>query len=132
MKEDEQYLKLLSVFHYVVGGLLACFACIPMIHLSIGIAMLVGAIDDAPEFLGALLVLFAMFAMLIGWTLAVCIIVAGRCLAKRKRYMFCLVMAAISCVFMPFGTVLGVFTIIVLMRPSVKELFESNRGAISS
>ncbi len=128
MKEDEQYLKLLSVFHYVVGGLAACFACIPIIHLSIGIAMLVGAIDDAPELLGVFLVVIAMFAMLIGWTLAVCIIIAGRCLAKRRRYMFCLVIAAISCIFMPFGTVLGVFTIIVLMRPSVKELFAGNKG----
>jgi len=128
MKEDEQYLKLLSVFHYVVGGLAACFACIPIIHLSIGIAMLVGAIDDAPEFVGVFLVLIAMFAILVGWTLAVCIIIAGRCLAKRRRYMFCLVMAAISCVFMPFGTVLGVFTIIVLMRPSVKELFAVNKA----
>ena len=128
MKEDEQYLKLLSVFHYVVGGLAACFACIPIIHLSIGIAMLVGAIDDAPEFVGAFMVVIAMFAILVGWTVAVCIIIAGRCLAKRRRYMFCLVMAAISCVFMPFGTVLGVFTIIVLMRPSVKELFASNKS----
>ena len=128
MKEDEQYLKLLSVFHYVVGGLAACFACIPIIHLSIGIAMLVGAIDDAPEFVGAFMVLIAIFAILVGWTLAVCIIIAGRCLAKRRRYMFCLVMAAISCVFMPFGTVLGVFTIIVLMRPSVKELFAVNKA----
>ena len=128
MKEDEQYLKLLSVFHYVVGGLAACFACIPIIHLSIGIAMLVGAIDDAPEFVGAFMVLIAIFAILVGWTLAVCIIIAGRCLAKRRRYMFCLVMAAISCIFMPFGTVLGVFTIIVLMRPSVKELFAVNKS----
>ena len=128
MNDDEKYLKMLSVFHYVVGGLAACFACIPIIHLSIGIAMLVGAIDDAPEFVGALLVLIAIFAMLMGWTLAVCIIIAGRCLAKRKRYMFCLVIAAISCVFMPFGTVLGVFTIIVLMRPSVKELFAVNKA----
>ena len=128
MKEDEQYLKMLSVFHYVVGGLAACFACIPIIHLSIGIAMLVGAIDDAPEFVGVFLVLIAMFAILVGWTLAVCIIIAGRCLAKRKRYMFCLVIAAISCIFMPFGTVLGVFTIIVLMRPSVKELFAVNKA----
>ena len=128
MKDDEQYLKLLSVFHYVVGGLAACFACIPIIHLSIGIAMLVGAIDDAPGFVGVFLVLIAMFAILVGWTLAVCIIVAGRCLAKRRRYMFCLVIAAISCIFMPFGTVLGVFTIIVLMRPSVKELFAVDKA----
>ncbi len=29
-----------------------------------------------------------------------------------------------SCVFIPFGTILGVFTIIVLSRPTVKEVFE--------
>ena len=32
-------------------------------------------------------------------------------------------MAGLECIFMPFGTVLGVFTIIVLMRDTVKELF---------
>jgi len=32
-------------------------------------------------------------------------------------------MAAVACAFGPFGTVLGVFTIIVLMRDPVKELF---------
>jgi len=126
MNEDEQYLKLLSVFHYVVGGLVAFFACIFLFHLCIGVAMLTGAIDDAPIFVGLMLVIMSIVAITLGWTLAVCMIVAGRCLAKRKRYMFCLVIAAISCIFMPFGTVLGVFTIIVLMRPSVKELFAAN------
>jgi hypothetical protein len=29
----------------------------------------------------------------------------------------------VECVFMPFGTALGVFTILVLNRQSVKELF---------
>jgi hypothetical protein len=129
MNNDEQYLKLLSVFHYVVAGLAAFFACIPIIHMSLGIAMLVGAIEDVPAFAGVLLVMIAMVAILAGWTLAICLIIAGRSLAKRRRYMFCLVMAAISCVFMPFGTVLGVFTIIVLMRPSVKELFAAARAA---
>ena len=32
-------------------------------------------------------------------------------------------MAGIECIFMPVGTVLGVFTIIVLVRNSVKALF---------
>ena len=49
----------------------------------------------------------------------------GRGLAQRKRYMFCLVVACVECLFMPFGTVLGVFTIIVLSRDSVKALFGS-------
>lgn len=126
MEQDEQYLRLLSVFHYVVGGLAAFFACIPLIHFCIGAAMLTGAIDDAPAFVGLMFVVMSIVAITIGWVFAVCLIVAGKSLAKRKRYMFCLVMAAISCMFMPFGTVLGVFTIIVLMRPSAKELFSIN------
>ena len=39
------------------------------------------------------------------------------------RQTFCVVVAAISCCFTPLGTVLGVFTLIVLFRPSVKALF---------
>jgi hypothetical protein len=31
--------------------------------------------------------------------------------------------ACVSCVFMPIGTILGVFTILVLSRPSVKSAF---------
>jgi hypothetical protein len=45
--------------------------------------------------------------------------------------MFCLVMGGVECLFMPFGTVLGVFTIIVLMREPVKQLFGVNPPAIA-
>jgi len=126
MEQDEQYLRLLSIFHYVVGVLAAGVACIFLIHFCIGIAMLTGAIDDAPAFVGLLFVVMSIIAITIGWVFAVCLIIAGKNLAHRKRYMYCLVMAAISCMFMPFGTVLGVFTILLLMRPSVKELFLIN------
>jgi len=133
MNQDEQYLKLLSVFHYVVGGLAAFFACFPIFHLVIGILMLSGAFEGRgggpPAAIGLLFVIMAMFFIIAGWTLAICLIIAGCNLAKRRRYMFCLIMAAIACIFLPFGTVLGVFTIIVLMRPSVKELFEANKDA---
>ncbi len=133
MNQDEEHLKLLSIFHYVVGGIAACFACFPIIHLIIGIVMLAGGFQDAsgqgpPRAIGLICVIMALFIITLGWTFAVCLIIAGRLLAKRKHYMFCFVMACISCIFMPFGTVLGVFTIIVLVRPSVKELFEANKG----
>jgi hypothetical protein len=67
--------------------------------------------------------------ILAGWSLAICLLIAGSYLTSRKHYTFCLVIAAISCMLMPFGTVLGVFTIIVLMRPSVKEMFEADKKA---
>lgn len=128
MNKDQEHLNLLSVFHYIVGGLTALCACFPVIHLGIGIAILAGALDDAsgpgpPQFVGALFIVFAALAMLVGWAFAACLILAGRYLAAGKHHTFCLVIAAISCLCMPFGTILGIFTIIVLARPSVKTLF---------
>jgi len=48
---------------------------------------------------------------------------AGRSLSRRKHYWFAFVVGCIECIFVPFGTILGVFTIIVLSRESVKTLF---------
>ena len=43
MQQDEEHLKLLSIFHYVVGGLTALFACIPIFHLILGIVFIVAS-----------------------------------------------------------------------------------------
>ena len=136
MNQDEAHLRLLSIFHYVVGGMAALFACFPIIHLIVGIALIAsqessGRGGGPPPFIGWLFAVVAGVFILGGWALAVCLICAGRFLAKRRHYLFCFVIACVSCLFMPFGTVLGVFTIIVLMRPSVKELFEASAEAAS-
>ena len=128
--QDEQYLKLLSIFHYVVGAVAGLFACIPIIHLVVGIGLIIASLtsspqEGAPVLVGVFFVAFAGAFILFGWAFAVCIILAGRFLAKRRNYMFCLVMAGVECTFTPFGTVLGVFTIITLVRSSVRELFEA-------
>jgi hypothetical protein len=126
--EDRDHLQLLSIFHYVVGGLAAMFALIPVIHLTLGLAMISGVFDhgqkDAPpEIVGWFFVVIASFFILFGLTFATLIAVAGRFLSRQKHHLYCLVMAGVECIFAPFGTVLGVFTLIVLMRPSVKAAF---------
>jgi hypothetical protein len=126
--EDDRYLKLLSIFHYVVGGIAGLFACFPIIHFAIGISMLISSFtpsaqDGPPALFGLLFTLIPGGIILLGWAFAICIILAGIFISQRKNYMFCMVMAGIECTFTPFGTVLGVFTIVTLIRPSVKELF---------
>jgi hypothetical protein len=129
MDQDTQHLNLLSIFYYVVAGFAAFFACIPFIHLVVGIVMLAGGFpaeeggEKIPEFVGWIFVSIASLIIVMGWTLAVLLLITGRFLSKRKNYTFCFVIAAISCLFMPFGTILGVFTIVVLSRPSVKQMF---------
>jgi hypothetical protein len=128
MNQDLEHLNLLSIFHYVVGGLTAVFACIPFIHFTIGLLMASGRLEGrepALHVIGVALMTIAALFILSGWGLAVAMVGAGRALAKRRHYTFCLVVAAAECLLMPFGTILGVFTIVVLMRESVKRLFEN-------
>ena len=129
---DVEHLKLLAIFHYIVAAIGAMFACFPLIHVVMGVAIVV-----SPEFMsngqnghpppagfGYLFIVLGGLLTLMGWTAAVCTFVSGRFLAKRRRRMFSVVMAAILCMFMPFGTILGIFTIIVLSRESVQRLYE--------
>jgi hypothetical protein len=126
MNRDLEHLHLLSIFHYVAAGITALFACLPFIHLAIGIAMVAGGFrgpNPPPEILGWLFVFGAAFFILGGWTLAVLMVLTGRRLKAHAAWTFCFVIAAIECILMPLGTVLGVFTIVVLSRPTVKTLF---------
>ena len=133
MNQDLEHLRLLAIFHYVVAGLAALFACVPIIHLVMGLLLIFSpetfehGRQNRDEMLwvpGLILSVIASMFILAGWAFATCVFLAGRNLARRCRYTFCLVMAGVMCIFMPFGTVLGVFTIIVLMQPSVRPLFE--------
>lgn len=126
MSKDAEHLDLLAVFHYVVAGLTALCSFIPLIHLAIGIGLATGRLDTEDPVardVGIVFIFVASIIIVMGLVLSALIVVAGRNLHKRRRYMFCLVMAGIMCLFMPFGTALGVLTIIVLMRDSVRRMF---------
>jgi len=129
MTDDDNNLKLLSIFHYVVAALAGLFACFPLIHLGIGLLFILCPqnVDSKgpppPVWLGWIFVVVASLFITIGWAFAACVFAAGRFLAQRKHYLFCLVIAGVECMFMPFGTVLGVFTLILLTRDPVKQSF---------
>ena len=121
---DAEHLRLLSIFHYVAGGLLAFFGCFPIIHIVVGILMVRGTLQtNPPTPAGYVFILIGSCMVLTAWGLAICLFVSGRFLKERRHYMFSMVIAAISCLQIPFGTILGVFTIIVLSRPSVKMIY---------
>jgi len=133
MNEDEKNLRLLSIFHYVLGGLAGLFSLLPFIHLAIGLAMIyapekiTSSGNVSPAFAGWIFVSIASCLILLGWTLALCIILTGRYLTRRKKYQFCLVIGGVECLFIPLGTILGIFSLIVLTKSSVKELFQQNK-----
>ena len=132
--EDIQHLRWLAIGHYVLGGLTVLCGFFPFIHLTVGIGLLTGQMgaDDPgqPELVGAMFVGIATLMIAMFWISAGLTIYAGRCLVARRRRTLCFVVAVLSCVFLqPIGLVLGIFSIIVLNRPSVKAAFDAD-GAV--
>jgi hypothetical protein len=135
VNQDTEHLRLLSIFHYVVAGIGVLCSCFPFLYLTIGLFALLspekfgqGHPDvrnaEADWIFGLVFTILGAAMILIGWTISFCVFLAGRYLARRQHHVFCLVVAAVLCMAFPFGTVLGVFSIIVLIRPSVKAMFE--------
>ncbi len=140
---DLSSLKVLSVLHYVWGGLTILLSCLAIIYIVLGVMMLSGTPvmrnafpttgpatyqGPPPEMLGYLFAGMGSCGLLFGWTYGILTIIAGRRIDQRRSRVFSLVMAGISCISFPFGTALGVFTIIVLSRDSVKALYAARQA----
>jgi hypothetical protein len=102
MNQDKEHLRLLAIFHYIVAGLAALFSFFPLLYTTIGAIFIFVARhgtakpgeDLRPEFVGWIFVVIGSLLFLLGIAIAICILIAGRSLAKRTRYWFALVVAA--------------------------------------
>ncbi|HEY8563496.1 MAG TPA: hypothetical protein VIL74_24165 [Pyrinomonadaceae bacterium] len=131
--KDAEHLKILSICFYVLSGLTLFPVLFGLIYIVFGIffGVALSSVETTrpgeappPAFLGGFFIVFGLIFAGIFGTLGVLILKAGRNLSKRQGYTFCFVVACLVCLWMPLGTVLGIFTIIVLTRDSVKALFE--------
>jgi hypothetical protein len=69
----------------------------------------------------------ALIGYFVAWIIiAGLLLIAARLLQRRHGYRFIFAVACLECFGFPIGTVLGVFTLVVLLRPSVKQLFGGN------
>lgn len=138
---DRAYLKVLSIVHYIWGGLTLLFSCFGLIYVVFGLLIF----SDAPAIRAAftpatgpaiappMRLMGGMVAGMGGCMtiafglLGVLTLVAGRRIAQRRSRIFCMVVAAMNCIwFPPLGTALGVFTFIMLSKDSVKMLYEQS------
>ncbi len=74
---------------------------------------------------GAMFVAMGLVFFFVAQTFAALKIYAGYSLLRKRRRIACLVIGGITCLGVPYSTVLGVFTFIVLLRDSVRDLFQS-------
>jgi hypothetical protein len=125
MSMNKKILVNLSVFHYIFGALTAAFSFLHLISLGMGLFLLNNGSNSNVMILraGWFLVIISAILLIVLTGLAVCIILTGVFLKQEKHYTFCMITAILECFLVPLGTVLGIFTLTVLNRNEIKQLF---------
>lgn len=88
-----------------------------------GIAPLGGSPEAIIEGLGSAIVTMAVLGIVLIVVTTVGFFLIGLKLRQRRWWTFCYLAGWGECLMFPFGTILGVFTIVVLSRPGVKRSF---------
>lgn len=125
---DDEHLKMLSIFHFVIAGLALfglLFLCLHFLIMSTiftnpHIWATRGNSGPPPEFFKIFLGFFYLIFGGITAAAGVLNLLSAIFIRRRKHRAFSLVVAGLNCLQIPFGTILGVFTIIVLSRLSVR------------
>jgi hypothetical protein len=133
---DAEHLRLLALFHFINGGLDLLVVGVATVQFAFMNAMFTRMKyspefkkDPPPEFFLDFFVGFILFFGLIHLVSAVLNIMVGFFLEKRRHRTFSMVVAGLNCLHMPIGTLLGVFTIIVLNRDSVRGKYTATEQA---
>ena len=132
-KIDADHLRLLSIFHFVGAGLAFLAIFFLLAHFAIfhtvfsNPQMWENQKQSAPpaEFFALFKWFYLLFAI---WFVGSCVLnlLSGLFIRSRKHRTFSLIVSAINCLYIPLGTALGVFTIVLLMRDSVRQLYETS------
>jgi membrane-associated HD superfamily phosphohydrolase len=135
---DEEQLRLLSFFHYVSGAVTITFSSMFIFHLIFFGYMASNpelfSNDDAKnakeamQIMQILLAVFGTFVIL-GISYGICEIVSGVFIKQKKYRIFSMIVAIPRIILIPYGTILSMFTFILLDRDSVKSLYEKTDSA---
>jgi hypothetical protein len=128
---DQEHLKLLSI-GYIISGVLTAFgAVIGLMYafVGVGVGTILHTVHPAngqppPAFIGWI---FSAIGISIFWGLGVVAAVkfyTAKFLKQRKHRVFCMIVAAFTCLGLPYGTILGIFSFMVLARTSVIRTFD--------
>ena len=128
-RKDKDQIKLLAVFHFVVSGFAVLgigFLFLHYMFLSKFLtnpAMWKGQNNAPPQEFFKFFVWFYILAGVWFVISSILNVISGFFLLKKQHRMFSLVVAGLNCLHIPLGTLLGIFTLIILMRDSVRALY---------
>jgi len=127
-----EQLRIIRMGYFVAGGMAAFISLLGFFYAFMGF-FLFQAISripqqpgqpEFPDFIGKFFGVFGLVFALLSLTIAALQFLTGQRLKARRSRGFCMVIAVLTCLWIPAGTFLGVCTLIVLSRPSVQSGFQ--------
>lgn len=116
-----------KVLYLIKGILTLCFSVFFMLYAGIGVFF--GAVfeldptNNTPFNPGIIFIVFGVIGILFCVTLGVLMLLASQYIREHRNYNFIFAMAIVNCLTGFLGILLGVFTLIELNKPEVKQLF---------
>lgn len=124
-------LKVLSIGYYIQGGIVGCYSLVMLAYAGFIGAVFVSAGAEQrghlglPPILIPIVIAIVAIVILLGLTFALCLLISGHWLTRHRNTIFIQIVAAVNCLLIPYGTVLGIFTFLVLHRPVARQLFSA-------
>jgi len=123
-------LRIFSLLFLIKGILTLCFSLFFMIYVGLGFFVTsvveLNQDNNIPFNPGVFIIIIGGIGLVLSVTIGILTILASNYLKAVKNYNFIFTMAVISCLTGILGILLGVFTLIELSKPNVKELFNSS------
>jgi hypothetical protein len=134
-RRDAEHLKLLSIFHFILAALGLFGIAFLALHLVLMSAIFTNPEmwknsknGPPPEILFKLMLGGYAFGVVVILTGGFLNLLSGLFIRKRRHRMFSIISGGLNCLHVPFGTLLGVFTILILSRDSVRKIYEVSGG----
>ncbi|HEY6466642.1 MAG TPA: hypothetical protein VIY69_11660 [Candidatus Acidoferrales bacterium] len=138
---DDEHLKLLALGYMISAAVSAFFSLIGLMYMGMGafLGEMISHIpatapnpnQPPPAFFGWLFGGIGLLIFLLMLGIAAVKLRAAFLLKQRRGRTFCMVIAGLCCLGVPYGTLLGVFTFIVLGRASVERVFRGPQATTS-
>jgi hypothetical protein len=134
-RRDAEHLKLLAIFHFMLAALGLLGIAFLALHLVFMSAFFTNPemwknskSGPPPEILFKFMLGGYAFGVVVILTGGFLNLLSGLFIRKRRHRMFSIIIGGLNCLHVPFGTLLGVFTILILSRDSVRKIYEVSGG----
>jgi hypothetical protein len=125
MNKDIDHLKLLGIFHLIWGVLSILFGlAFGILYIALGASKNVEISGNLPAGTAQqIFIVIGVVVMVISAIYGIMMIMAGGMFRKQRGYGFCFFISILDLFGFP-SLILGIFALMVLVRPTVKELFK--------